>query len=349
MTEVLFIGDLHLEKLSHFKWSYEQGLIYQFQALDRAYRYALNSGIEHIIVLGDIFETANPKQSTIHKLAKFLAGCNKLPWHLIRGNHDYHDAHNNSLEVMYGFSELGALPHVRYYLSPEMVDLGGTPFLFLSYPYHNIKKWLSPKDFAVVVPHLEFTGAHRDNGSLSEHGLKLPKGVQQWVSGHLHTKQTIGKRLVYPGTMIQLNVVEGPKKFMLHTTIENETVQHQFIPYSPPCRLFNMVISSEADFERVELNNPNHRYRLVTKHNVKVPSKVMSSENIYDLILYRNKLQRDNAKQGFLAIAQQDSEIDSPLVGLKPYLEDKGLKPKLVKSAVKKANQIAKSLGIHGH
>jgi metallophosphoesterase superfamily enzyme len=80
MTEVLFIGDLHLEKLSHFKWSYEQGLVYQFQALDRAYRYALNSGIEHIIVLGDIFETANPKQSTIHKLA-ISAAFKVAQWH----------------------------------------------------------------------------------------------------------------------------------------------------------------------------------------------------------------------------------------------------------------------------
>jgi len=343
-TEAIAVGDLHLEKL--FKWfDPELALAYTFSALEAAYKYAVENSVQFVILLGDIFDTATPEQRTVDRFNQFLATHNKVTWLIIRGNHDIHDTHTSSLIILKGIDRLNLMPHVRVFLSPELLDLDGIKFLMMPYPYRKIDKWLKPDEFAVVCPHLEFRGAQTDNGFISKDGAKLPKGCQIWVSGHLHTKQVVGERLFYPGTMLQLNMVEKPEKFFLHMTIDGEKFTPKFVPYKTPFQLFNLVIATEADLERVDARNPKHRYRLVVKNGVKVPLKVRNSPYVV-MHGYQNREEKKSVIKGMLHLSKQEHKQFDVTYGLKTFLKSKGHDASDVKEAVSFARSLAKSIGV---
>lgn len=60
----------------------------RFEAIDRLARAARDRGVVHILVAGDVFDTATPDPQTRRRLFERLKQHGALRWHLLPGNHD---------------------------------------------------------------------------------------------------------------------------------------------------------------------------------------------------------------------------------------------------------------------
>jgi len=60
----------------------------RFETVAALARLAVSSGINHVLVAGDVFETETSEQATRRKLFAILRQHETLQWHLLPGNHD---------------------------------------------------------------------------------------------------------------------------------------------------------------------------------------------------------------------------------------------------------------------
>ncbi len=326
-TEFLVLGDLHLEGL-HSLFG-EKGLDYQFQALKDGLDYALKNGIESVIILGDIFETPYPQQSTLSRLALFLGEYSKLQIRIILGNHDFSSTEANSLEVFSAFSRLQALANVNFFLKPTEQEIDGIPIFYLSWPHTIPPPAKYPR---IVIAHLEVNGALRDNGMLIKTKQLVGK-KDFWIIGHLHQYQTIGNNVVYPGMLFQKTFGESlPKGFLhVHAQLRGQhlTVDPIFIPYDPPFHLENIKIKSAQDLDKIPQRGKTW-YKLVFSRQVSVESQWLTKHPQVLRIAGDTPSSPENP-------TAQSLEIDVKY-GLDSYLKNLGFTKKQIKLANEMVN-----------
>ena len=321
MLRAIVLGDTHIEKLNNL---FPNGLEKTLWSWQYAINYCEENSIDHLIQLGDIFDSPYPSQYSIRKLLRILHGTKVQIWSML-GNHDY-DADHNSVELAQWVTNLkGSGPVI--FTKPTLQKIEGVNFWFAPYPHTK-----QPKEKAVCIGHFDMPGARMDNGRLIK-GKKL-KLTMPWIIGHLHSFQDY-KNVVYPGAPLQFTFGDQPEKFMLDITVLKGKLKWQAIPLQTPFKLKNIIIEHEKNLIFKEERDT--YYKLFIKSNIRLPENfLLENPKILKLDGYKTKEQLE---------AIQIDNVDTKAINVDPFykldhwLLGKGLKPKQVRKAVKIAQR----------
>lgn len=246
--KALFFSDLHLKKAD--TWL-PNGLILQHKAIDRAFSYAVANNIETVIIGGDISEDHYLDGAALTVLLDLLCRYDtKLDIHIILGNHDIASTDAHSMFPVKKLIQKRRLRTVHLYDTPEHRYIDNTLVNFLPYP-HGADSRHRTKKPAVNVAHLEWRGSVRDNGKSRIDDGYYHKSDDTWLIGHLHTAQSVGKRVHYCGTLYQCNFGENLDKSMI--LFEGDATDYSIkrIPVILPYRLLNITVSDTKQFDKL--------------------------------------------------------------------------------------------------
>lgn len=204
--KVLLVGDPHL-KISRIEDARE--------FLDKLKLHVLSSGADYskVVILGDLFDTFAVIRSEVMSLwFSFLSevsesiGKNNLI--LIVGNHDYAGA-NGGTHALEPFKVLA-----RVIDEVDLINIGGVDCYFLPFKRENSDFERLAKEIPsgrVLFCHQSFNGATFENGFYDPHGAD-PESVSHLskvISGHIHSRQSVGSNIYFPGTPFQQSFGEA--------------------------------------------------------------------------------------------------------------------------------------------
>ena len=320
MLEAVVIGDIHLDKLETlFPLKH---LTLQINEIKKPLDYALVNGIEHVFMLGDIGH--KPRLSESAKIA-FLdllhAYDGKLEIHIILGNHDIHSEGTNSLSIFTRMQELGKFQSVYIYPEPKQKILNGVTVNFLPFPKN---KALPSTTMSVNLAHIDRGGAKRDNGYRIKEDENEEALSDIWVIGHLHTPQTLGSNVYFPGTLYQLSFGEGLLKGFAHLKCKmvGSKLRHKYIwiENKPAFTLNTLKVEKVSDFAQID-DNMLHLYKVYVRTGVKVPRELPA--NVNNIVGYDTDREL-SALTEFNMEDQSDGVTFGLTTGLDEYLTSKG-------------------------
>lgn len=348
-SEIVFVGDLHLEGLNSL-FGAEQGNKYILETLQSAIKYCQENGVTTIINLGDIFDGPNPSQQAIVGLLQVILAAPGITFHTIIGNHDRKDRAIHSAAMLEFVSKANILPNLKVYTEPTYAEIKGAPIYFMPWPcYKQVERRPHP---CINIAHLRLTGAMADNGRpMGEGEAEIEVGNDYWVVGDLHSRQKLGKRVLYPGNSFQKTFGESLPKGITHTEVvwggNKLKVVHKYVPMEPPFRLINLEINSVADFDLVEAI-PAYRYKLFINDELTLPTGFLADHpNVVSAIGFKTKTD---------LIALQHNEIDIESVPcldakristlkLGAFLHQRGFTPAKIKRSRSIVRNIVAELG----
>lgn len=229
---IIAIGDIHLEKLNG---AIPGALRLQLDALRRILRYGYQSGARHAVLLGDVFDTAHPRQSTQVALADVLNTFD-MTYHVIPGNHDRPEIDVHGLEVFEWIFKKNTIKGT-FYDEPTLAKIDGHRYWMCPHPFIEDQ----PSRAILSFGHFAWKGAKRDNGT-KHPGGSMPKGT--WVLGDFHEPQS-GKRYTYAGSITQTSFGETPNKGYLK--IDGKDVQ--FVKIKPSYLMEQASASCEGELK----------------------------------------------------------------------------------------------------
>ena len=289
MYRILAIGDLHLEGLNLY-FTPLAALRMQCAQLADQLDYAMEEKFTDVVLLGDIFDNYRPSQRAVSMLTDVICDAKfhkaELRIHMYLGNHDM-DGDDNSLLMLKQLERW--CKHLYVYTESTV----GEHIAFLCYPQTMCKQ-----ENTIVFCHKEFKGTKRDNGSVYDsepfdHNLAAKRN-QIWVSGHLHTEQSLYKRLFYPGTFPTKYLPER-EHYLLRIdwdeTQVNPTANNvSLIPWEPMWGLYRVDVRTAADEDEIHrlLSNKHQTVRVkavvhapyTLSANLKSDSRIIMEGNI---------------------------------------------------------------------
>lgn len=349
--EFLAIGDVHLE--AHSRYSLLPNFIDPIKSIMRQIvDYAKNCGVSTIFQLGDVFHTPYPLKTTQIEWLKMLDP--SIDWHIICGNHDY--VYNDELQtedlgdanaytILKFYESMKALPYIHIYTSREYKKVGGIPFNFLPFPYTKPEKKYQDKitgKQSIKLGHFEVSGYKMDNGFDIKSDTKCD-GLT--ILGHIHTSQFP----VYPGSIIQSNFGEDPKKCFYHcsATLKNGKIklERKVVPIKLPFQLITIKVSKEEDLKLLDKykDTLTQKYilKLIVDKSFTLPANLKQKySNIETIVGCSSKAQADALEKGVLL----DSSVDTNLLDEKQLLKQNLKNQGLSKSQIKEAIKIVKKI-----
>ncbi len=192
----------------------------RYRALENIFKQTIESGIENLIIAGDLFDKDFQDYSEFEKLCR---NHTSLQLHIIPGNHD---------PSISGKSITGDNIHI--YTDPSVLEIDSVTFLFIPYEEkakmgekiaqleHEIdgKQW-------VLVGHGDFYGGVKELQPSSETGTYMPlsrKDVGRFKPrtvflGHIHKPHSPANDVHYVGSPCGLDVSEtGHRRFFVYDT-----------------------------------------------------------------------------------------------------------------------------------
>ncbi|QYW04517.1 hypothetical protein pEaSNUABM14_00192 [Erwinia phage pEa_SNUABM_14] len=343
--EALATADWHLEGLSnHFPQDHVDR---QLETIDRIYQYALEHGIKHIFIPGDITDKFRMDDETKRRLMQhFLKYDGIIESHYCGGNHDWADMTTTSMDLIKTFCEWSFLKSLHIYLRPEQVEIDGIVVNFLPHP---AKESIKHKKPCLNFCHVEAVGALGDNGRplKAKHDIKVdPRDYT--ISGHIHLHQVLEKkRFTYCGAPYQKTFGESLPKGFIHFKAQYKNkelvVKQKFVDSKPGFRLETVFIETQKDWSRLEANSA-IRYRVIVKEEVSIPADIRTRvPNISQINSTNKRVDLDNIDTvdvSELALADID-----PRDGLKDYLKASGIKKSLRVRARKELDAVLSEIG----
>lgn len=174
-------------------------------------------GISDLLVAGDLFDHRVQSYSAFEEICR---GHPDIRLHIIRGNHDLHLR-----------AESLAPGNAIVYDNPEIVELGGMPFLFVPYEQGRgmgeaaAEAGSLPRDRWVLVGHGDYTRA-LGVGNPYEKGTYMPLSSADVARlspslvllGHIHAGPSF-EDVHYPGSPCGMDINEtGPRHFLVVDT-----------------------------------------------------------------------------------------------------------------------------------
>lgn len=336
----VFTSDFHLNKLERF---FENHLELQRIEMRKPFLYALENGIEHVWIGGDISEDPTLDGPALTSFIRLLTEFDgRLNIHIVLGNHDFAHVEEHSLQSIAVLCEKQKFSTVRIYEKPAHVQIDGMHFNALPYPYAVPDKVYTKKP-TINVAHIEWAGALRDNGKskIKDGYTDGDKGKDVWCIGHLHTPQWLKKpRVLYCGTLYQTNFGETADKSWCDciATYKNGELQFKYKRVPSRCAfiLENLRITSNKDFDKLE-KNPLHLYKLWLSADVKLPKQLtIDYPNIISTAGEGAQATEEEVKQ-----VQVDVSLDKKKA-MFTLLKQQGL----TKEQIKRAPNILKQVGV---
>lgn len=325
MFEFIATSDWHLEAMEkHFP---SEGVERQLETIDRIYQYAIEQGIEYVLIIGDITDRHVMSDDTKGKLCRhFVKYDDVIKSIYLGGNHDYEDKTSTSMDFIKQMTEWKMLKNLDIILRGEQRTIEGVVCNFLPYPTPPVMKNKKP---CLNFCHVETAGALGDNG----HPLRTEKTIgapkqDYTISGHIHMYQDLEKqRFLYNGAPYQKTFGETSPKGFCHVKAAyvkgKLVVKHKFVDSKPNFRLETVVITEQDQWSKLKVM-PSLRYRVLVSDGVSVPTDIRTRiPNIAQLNVSKNAIALE--KQEFDVSELQLMDID-PTDGLRDYLKAAGMK-----------------------
>ena len=267
--EAVIIGDTHLDALTGL---YSNARSLMIDEIRKPLQYATKNNIRNVFFLGDISHKHTMSYEAHLLFMELLDEYDKkLQIHIILGNHDIRSEHEHSLQILEKLCKRGRYSTVHIHSSPAKETIDDIPVNFLPYPHVRAESSVD----ALNIAHFTWHGAKADNGKRME-GVEGDEGI--YIIGHMHTRQKIGSRVFYPGTLYHTSFPpvgsEPPPKGFAHIKVEKEgkKLQHKmkFIKNKPAFNLHSVRVESEDDLEKIESGELD-RYRLHVSKKVDIP------------------------------------------------------------------------------
>lgn len=345
ILEALVTSDWHLEGLAnHFPNDHVDR---QLETIDRIYQYAVEHGIKHIFIPGDITDKFKMDDETKRKLMQhFLKYEGVIESYYCGGNHDWADMSSTSMDLIKTFTEWSFLKSLHIYLRPEQVVIDGIVVNFLAHP---AKESIKNKKPCLNFCHVEAVGALGDNGR----PLKTKKDIKVderdfTISGHIHLYQVLAKkRFIYCGSPYQKTFGEALPKGFIHIRCQYKNKQlelkHKFLDSKPGFRLETVLVEQQKDWARLEVN-PAIRYRVIVKDDVAIPVDIRTRvPNISQINSTNKRVDLDNIDT--VDVSELELADIDPRDGLKDYLKASGIKKSLRVQARKELNAVLSEIG----
>lgn len=331
MLHFISTSDWHLEGLRNLFPSKHLDL--QFAQLTRIYEHAVENGIKHVFVPGDIADSPHLDWGTYIRLVTFLRQYDGvINTYYIAGNHDFSDIKRTSLDLLQLMVDNNFFKTFHLFLQQDDMVIDGVPVNFLPYPCRS-------KDAkrALNFAHITVPGAIGDNGRVikeTSEGFEHPQNGFI-ISGHIHQYQAMKQqRVLYNGNPYQKNFGEAlPKGFVeckCEVVKKRINLKHKQVILKPNYELINVDVSCQEDLSGLS-DSSYIKYKLKLSGDVILPSDLrIQHPNIHAITDVRNKtivLEDDSSERNI-----QSVDIN-PLDGLVLMLKERGLGKKERKSA----------------
>lgn len=318
----------------------------QFTEVNKIAAHAMESGIRHIFINGDISDKPRLDESTLIELVKFFAAHPGLTFYYILGNHDFAQVGRTAIDVLEVFTQIGALQNLKIYRTPTIEKIDGVNVAFVPFPYHEAPAHKGP---LLIMAHAEKKGAIGDYGQpLKSESLWLKYEAQDFVfSGHIHTRQQVGKNFVFNGAPYAKTFGEPAEKgFAVFEARSGSRmhVKYEFVDTLPEFRLEQVLIDTNEGWATLEAGD--HVFYKVRVAQGIIPPKDITRK--FPNIVYLNGASYKGRSQVDPTEKHDSKDVAhiSPLSGLrtqlKRYLEHKSE----ISEAYKLAQRAAKELGI---
>jgi DNA repair exonuclease SbcCD nuclease subunit len=212
---VLVVGDPHL-KLSRL----EDSRLF----LEKLAAEAFTGRYKTLIILGDLFDNYAIIRSEIMTLwSSFITRASKHFGDervvLMVGNHDYSSAKGGS-HALEPFKTVAHVidEHAAWKIAGVTVNF--LPFIRSQSEFEELCR--NMEDGSVLFCHQSFNGVMFDNGFYDPNGAdpKCVAHLSRVISGHIHTAQSVGENIYYPGTPYQQSFADaGQRKGLYYVTI----------------------------------------------------------------------------------------------------------------------------------
>lgn len=339
MLSAVVTGDWHLDAyhMSNILNPYFDGrtdIDMQMSEIGKPFEYALENGIQHVFVVGDIGHkhvlTAEAHDAVLRLLLHYDG---MLDIHILLGNHDVNDIRSNSMSLLSTLAQYKKFSSTYVYFKPVNKIIDGVSVNILPFPY-TVPTTKKP---SLNFCHLTFRGSKNDNGNIAKGGdIDVGGSKSYWVSGHLHGYQKSGK-YVYCGSPTQITFGETLPCGFIELDAEPDPlrVSHKFVNSRPALRLVNERIGCRDDWANL-VDEKGLLYKVWVEQDVVIPTDIrVRYPNIMAIVGDTPQVQD--------FIATQDVQEVSVDTGLKAYLLEKGLSDKqaikaigIVKKAVMK-------------
>lgn len=333
------LGDIHADKLTDLLGDAAHDLMYGEWC--KAADYAINNGIKHLFQLGDVSNAPRLSEEARIALLKFMFkydGRLEMDW--VLGNHDVEHEGFHSLQAFAELCSQQTFKTTRVHVVASQRKIGGVTVDFLPFPHKKALKGGNKQHLCLA--HLERPGAERDNGMRIDSDSGVPqKDDHQWVVGHLHTHQKLG-RTWFTGTAYQTNFGESlPKGFTVgkasQLTNGKLKVELEFIKTSPKFVLHNLKVETLKDFDKIK-DDPLHLYKVTIARGLKVDFDVPTR---YPNVV-NNPSTYANAAESKVAL--EASPTHDIKTGLGKDLRDRGFDKRMVKRGIKIVDSILSNL-----
>lgn len=327
----------------------------QMAEIHKPYRYAIEHGIQHIFVPGDMCDVPFMDDHTLIALITFLLSYDdQVDTHYQVGNHDVAHSKKTSMDVLKVLADSGFFKRFHLYSQPTIKKIEGVNCVFMPFPHEKVPDCPKPP---VVFAHIEVQGAIGDNGRPLKHGNddRFIRQKGDYVfSGHIHQHQILHKkRFAYCGSLYQKNFGEAlPKGFIEFEAkyVKGELkVKPTFIVSKPDFTLETKIITSSDDWDTLS-REENIRYKILTEEGIVVPKNIMRD---FPNIIYL----KGAGKSVKVNMESEDGETASATIkdmpkfgvttGLKRYLKSAELDKRQIKRAQELVKEARHSLGIH--
>lgn len=356
MAELVVIGDLHEEGVPAIV---PEPLRSQAvgRVLDQAIAYCREHGVNHLVLLGDLYETPHPApDSYLPLLGRAHATRDWLQWHAINGNHDYLDISHNALNHLVKLVGLGLLNNFSIYLQPTAIQLDKLRLVFLPWP-HKRSPLLVKVPPSLVFAHVPRAGVTSDTGYVFEanEDNDWPLGSHFWLLGDVHKAQR-GKQYEFPGTPLQTSFFERKTRHFCHVKARPQHAQHgrltvisEHIHIVPPYTLHRAAAATVAELEQLTRYNPSEQFvRLVVPPELYSERASITKRFSNVVVVPSTTRQRKEEKEPDKITKLRHSELLRLREGgmslrmelLQGMLKDEGFTPSQIRRGLRLAKQV---------
>ena len=337
VLEAVFTADWHLGRLK--KYFPNNHLDLQFAELVKPFDHAIENGISHVFVPGDISDTPFMEEEILIRLLSLLMRYDEhLTTYYLAGNHDYASAKKTSLDFLAVMAAMGLFKNLQIIMEPERHEIDGVPVAFLPFP-----DCVQSFGQALGITHIDYPGALNDNGrriGADQAKTRIQRVDGDFVvSGHVHKHQYLeSSRFMYIGAPYQTKFGEElPKGFVAaEVGVDDLGIDfgYQFINTRPAFTLARYFVECDDDLDGIT-DDPAIAYSLRVSDGIAVPKELTTDfPNIIEI----------KGKSRDISLAEDIDQMDidgdhealriDPTLGLHEFLKERGFSKRDIAFAV---------------
>lgn len=309
---VLLVGDPHL-KVSRSEDAKE--------FLDKLLNAVKTKKYSKVIILGDLFDTFAVIRSEILSLwYNFLifasSEIGKENLILIVGNHDYAGAKGGT-HALEPFKNISKVVDEIDIISIGNMECYFLPFKRENEDFEKLAAEMSPGK--ILFCHQSFNGAKFENGFYDPHGAN-PDSVNHLlrvISGHIHSRQSVGSNIYFPGTPFQQSFGEaGQEKGLVVVEIGNNQVSIvDTIDLNMP-KFHVLEFDSVSDVKLPKDINPKDSYKIVASGG---PQEIANFWRSEEAKIFRGSAKR--VVDAMTPVRSSNKELPQKLITMEEKLE----------------------------